>query len=213
MNNVFKNFGKIVILNGVPRSGKSSIVREIQNLSEEPWMNLGVDVFKKNITPEKFGPGIGLRPGADKGELEKYVPAFFSALFASVAAHSKNGLNVVSDLGLHEAYSKKMNILKNGIREFEGLPVVFVGVRCPIKEIMKRRNHGQEGREGTYATGIVDGPYPESVETWQKEVHFPGIYDLEVDTSTKTPVECATLINDFLGKEIFSKAFNKIAQL
>ena len=37
--------GQIVILNGAPRSGKSSIVRVIQETFDDPWMNLGVDVF------------------------------------------------------------------------------------------------------------------------------------------------------------------------
>jgi chloramphenicol 3-O phosphotransferase len=29
---------------------------------------------------------------------------------------------------------------------------------------------------------------------WQREVHDPGIYDLEVDTSVLSPDECATAI-------------------
>nr|WP_244885872.1 chloramphenicol phosphotransferase CPT family protein [Heyndrickxia shackletonii] len=37
--------GNIVILNGAPRSGKSSIATEIQNTFEGVWMNLGVDQF------------------------------------------------------------------------------------------------------------------------------------------------------------------------
>src|SRR5579871_3756988 len=54
--------GQIVILNGAPRSGKSSIAREIQETFEGVWMNLGVDGFKQ-MTPRRYQPGIGLRPG------------------------------------------------------------------------------------------------------------------------------------------------------
>lgn len=54
--------GKIIILNGSPRSGKSSIVSIIQETFDGIWMNLGVDKFM-SMTPEKFSPGIGLRPG------------------------------------------------------------------------------------------------------------------------------------------------------
>jgi chloramphenicol 3-O-phosphotransferase len=35
--------GQLVILNGPPRSGKSSIAAAIQNSFEGVWMNLGVD--------------------------------------------------------------------------------------------------------------------------------------------------------------------------
>lgn len=71
--------GKIVVLNGVPRSGKSSIVRELQKDPQVPWMNLGVDVFKQFVTPEQFGPGLGLRPGANRPDLEPHVQSFFTA--------------------------------------------------------------------------------------------------------------------------------------
>jgi len=52
--------GQIVILNGAPRSGKSSIAAVIQNTFEGVWMNLGVDRFKQ-MTPERYQPGVGLR--------------------------------------------------------------------------------------------------------------------------------------------------------
>jgi chloramphenicol 3-O phosphotransferase len=29
---------------------------------------------------------------------------------------------------------------------------------------------------------------------WQSEVHKPGVYDLEIDTSISSPVDCATVI-------------------
>jgi chloramphenicol 3-O-phosphotransferase len=41
--------GQVVILNGAPRSGKSSIVAAIQRTFDGPWMNLGVDVFVREL--------------------------------------------------------------------------------------------------------------------------------------------------------------------
>jgi chloramphenicol 3-O phosphotransferase len=46
--------GQIVILNGVPRAGKSSIVAVIQETFDGPWMNLGVDVLAFRHTG--YGP-------------------------------------------------------------------------------------------------------------------------------------------------------------
>jgi chloramphenicol 3-O phosphotransferase len=72
--------------------------------------------------------------------------------------------------------------------------VLLVGVRCPIEEIMRRRDAGEAGREGGYATSLADGSVPEPVLRWQHEVHQPGIYDLEVDTAALSPAECAEAI-------------------
>ena len=52
--------GRIVILNGAPRSGKTSVARAIQKSFDGVWINLGVD-SSGAVTPEQYRPGIGLR--------------------------------------------------------------------------------------------------------------------------------------------------------
>ena len=44
----------------------------------------------------------------------------------------------------------------------------------------------------------VDGQIPEAVVRWQQAVHDPGVYDLELDSSSMTPEECAKAIRDRL---------------
>jgi len=95
--------GQIVILNGAPRSGKSSIVTVIQDTFDGPWMNLGVDVFARQVTPTRYRPGMGLRPGEEGHALAPLVPVLYAALYDSIAAHSRAGLNVVVDVGHHDA--------------------------------------------------------------------------------------------------------------
>jgi chloramphenicol 3-O phosphotransferase len=73
--------GQIIILNGAPRAGKSSIVIVIQDTFEGPWMNLGVDVYVRHITPDRCRPGIGLRPGGERPDLEPLIPIFYAALY------------------------------------------------------------------------------------------------------------------------------------
>ena len=60
--------------------------------------------------------------------------------------------------------------------------------------IMQRRDTGQPGREGRYRTSGPGGEIPEPVRRWQAEVHQPGIYDVEIDTSAVTPAAAAALI-------------------
>ena len=65
--------GKVVILNGAPRSGKSSIATAIQEASDELWMNVGADRYIR-ITPKQYRPGVGLRPaGIEKMEEEPFA--------------------------------------------------------------------------------------------------------------------------------------------
>ena len=205
--------GQIVILNGAPRSGKSSIARVIQSTFDGPWMNLGVDVYVREITPTRYRPGLGLRPGGEQPDLEALVPTFYFALYDSIAAHSRLGLNVIADLGHHDAYQKRLHILARCARRLQGLPVLFVGVRCSIDKIMERRNQGQPGRENDYVRGSADEPVPQPVAAWQREVHAPGIYDLEVDTSSVSPEECAAAIRQRLDAGVSSDAFRRLATL
>ena len=203
--------GQIIILNGAPRSGKSSIVTVIQETFDGPWMNLGVDTFVRHVTPKRYGPGIGLRPGGERRDLEPLVPVFFAGLYESIAAHSRLGLNVVVDIGHHDAYANPGQILVDSAQRLEGLPVLFVGVRCRIEVIMERRSAGHVGREGVYATGSTDEPIPPPVRLWQREVHIPGIYDLEVDTSLLSPEECAEVIRRRLEDGPPPSAFQQLA--
>lgn len=198
-----QDLGQIVILNGTPRSGKSSIAAVIQDQFAGVWMNLGVDRFMAMI-PKRYHPGIGLRPGGERPDLEPILTKMYSAMYESIAAHSRMGLNVVTDVGHHDWYSRPRGILQDAALRLQGLPVLFVGVRCPLDVIMDRRR----------ATGWQDKDdmsIPEPVLRWQQAVHEPGIYDLEVDTSLLTPQECAALIQDKLANPPSPSAFQQIA--
>ena len=200
--------GKIVILNGVPRSGKSSIVAVIQETFDGPWMNLGVDTFKEHITPKRYRPGIGLRPGGERQDIEHLVPILYAAMYESIAAHSRLGLNVVVDVGHHDAYATPRNILADSARRLNGLPVLLVGVRCPIEVIMERRR-----TIGWNKGYLADSPVPDTVHGWQREVHIPGIYDVEVDTSSLSPGECAEVIRRRLEDGRAPSAFQRLAAM
>lgn len=197
--------GQIIILNGTPRSGKSSLVAEIQATFEGVWMNLGVDRFMQ-ATPARYLPGIGLRPGGERPDLEPLVSLLYRALYESIAAHSRLGLNVVVDVGHHDGYVTPRGILPDCARCLSGLPVLFVGVRCPIEVILERRR-----RTGWDTESSAEDPPPRPVCLWQTEVHIPGIYDLEVDTSQLSPQECARAIRQRLDVGPAPSAFRRLA--
>jgi chloramphenicol 3-O phosphotransferase len=198
--------GRIVILNGAPRSGKSSIAAAIQNTFPGVWMNLGVDSFKA-MTPARYQPGIGLRPGGERPDLEPLVVVLYGAMYAAIAQHSRMGLNIVVDIGHHDAYSVPRRILLHSARQLRGLPVWFVGVRCPIDVIMERRRD-------TWNEILTDeSEIPQAVRLWQQAVHDPGIYDLEVDTSVLSSQECADAIRRHLDSGPKPGAFHRLSTM
>jgi chloramphenicol 3-O phosphotransferase len=177
--------GQVVILNGAPRSGKSSIAVAIQETFPGVWVNIGVDVARA-MTPPALQPGVGLRPGEPDHPAAAAVRALYAALWESVAAHARLGLNVVMDVGLYE-----VEIAADAARRLAELPVLFVGVRCDLETIMERRR--AVGAKA-YAVGKLGEPAPEAVLRWQNEVHAYWTYDIDLDTSTQTPEQCAVAI-------------------
>ncbi|MFL5710833.1 MAG: phosphotransferase-like protein, partial [Chloroflexota bacterium] len=128
----------MVILNGAPRSGKSTIAEAIGRSLDGPWLNIGVDIARR-ATPPRYQPGIGLRPGGERPDLEAFVVAAYAALYDSIAAHCRHGLIVVVDVVHLDSYSRPLGILRSSARRLQGLPALFVGVRCPLDVIVARR--------------------------------------------------------------------------
>jgi chloramphenicol 3-O phosphotransferase len=152
------------------------------------WVDLGVDASRRD-TPAPAQPGIGLRPGGERPDLEEQVVGLYAALFDAVAAAAQRGDDVVVDLGLHDAYSQPRHVRRDGAARLAGLPVLFVGVRCPLDVIWQRRAQTWGQDRDTAEPGLT-----QAVQRWQDEVHTGHAYDLEVDTSQRTPEQCAALV-------------------
>jgi chloramphenicol 3-O phosphotransferase len=160
------------------------------------------------MTPARYQPGIGLRPGGERPDLEPLIQVLYGAMYDSIAAHSRAGVNLVVDVGHHDCYAVPRVILPSCARRLSGLPVLFVGVRCPIEVIMQRR------RDTGWAPGSsADAPIPPPVLLWQKEVHIPGIYDLQIDTSVLSPEACAAAIRRRLDNGPPATAFEQLAAM
>ena len=199
--------GRIVILNGVPRAGKSSIARAVVAQLTGRWVSLGVDRMNATLTKELL-PGIGLRPGAERPDLEPAVVRLYAELYGEIAERARAGDDVVVDVGHHDWYSRPLGILQASARRLHGLPVLFVGVLCPLETIMERRNADPQGKFYVGGDGV-----PEPVRRWQQAVHQPGIYDLEVNSSVMTPEQCVEAIAVALAVPARPSAFERLAVL
>jgi chloramphenicol 3-O phosphotransferase len=175
-------------LNGPPRAGKTSIATAIQERFDGVWMYLGMDGFKA-MTPPRYQPGIGLRPGGERPDLEPLVATLYRGMYQAIADHSRLGVNVVADATHHEHYSRPLRILATCAELLRDLPLLFVAVRCPIDVIRERRRAAWGGTGYAESSTIAD-----PVDLWQRTVDATGPYDLTLDTSMNTPEECADLI-------------------
>ena len=196
--------GSIVLLNGTGSAGKTSIARAMQELAPEPVLHLGMDNFYIQVCPPKYlfrmvPPGTTIANPADEPESVLFfepgddpaaraagtaivVPRFgrdlMSGMHHSVAALARLGHRVVVD---HVLWVPEW--LEECITLWREFPVLFVGVHCPLSVLEAR----ELARGDRSAKGVV---------RWQfSRVHrrngTPLPYDLECDTSTQTPHECA----------------------
>jgi chloramphenicol 3-O phosphotransferase len=152
--------------------------------STSAWMGIS------GALPDTLKPGIGLRPGGERPDLEDLIPTLYAGLFDSIAANVRLGFNVVADLGIHDRYSRPLGIWRAYSRCFEGFDRLLVGVHCSLKETLRRRNLDP----ANYIGASPDGSVPEIISVWQDAVHQDVVYDLELWTNLLSPAQCANAI-------------------
>lgn len=183
--------GRIVILNGAPRSGKSTLARAVQAHVPGNWINWGVDAFNGTLPPHLL-PGIGLRPGGELPDLEPNVFRLYAAYFAALAQFSRAGFDVVADLGMHADYAHPFDPMTEMRRGLSDLPVLLVGIDCALDVIVARRQADTDGRH-------VSGPdAPPPVRRWQEKIHENRSYDLRLDMDMLSPEQGAARIDKAL---------------
>ena len=180
--------GQVVILNGVPRSGKSSIAAALADAEPGRWINHGVDASMA-ATPDDLRPGIGLRPGGGRPDLEPDVERLYRELWERIATLAHAGGDLVVDVGLHTDYASDLDPWAIAADALSGVHVLVVGVRCSLDAVLARR-----AASTGYLTATDAGPVPDPIRRWESAVHDPGHYDMEVDTTRSSPAECAAAI-------------------
>jgi len=161
--------GRIIFLNGVTSSGKTSIVDALQEYEEPFFYVVANDLFEQMVG-ERF-----LRQ-----DYWKHLGEVIIMMYHTAKLYSDMGKNVLIDGILVERdevrphYRQLMDILKDN-------PLDVVEVYCPL-EICRERN-------------IARGDRYETQSEEQAALMAKGIrYTMRVDTSQNTPEECAAQI-------------------
>ncbi|MGY0065442.1 chloramphenicol phosphotransferase CPT family protein [Streptomyces sp. QTS137] len=175
--------GRIIFLNGTSSSGKSSIARELLGILDDGvFFHLAVDGFNAMRTK---------RPLAQE-DLDTALRRTRRGFHRSVAAMAEVGNDVVVDHVLSEPWR-----LVDCLTVLRPTDVLFVGVHCPPDELARR-----EKARGDRPFGLAALQYD--------LVHQHGDYDLECDTGTASPHECAEMIKEFLPRRPTPTAFTRL---
>lgn len=119
---------------------------------------------------------------------------YMDGIFRAIAGWASVGNNIIV-----EGVIYRPQILRATVQALQTTPVLFVGVRCPL-----RIAEGWETARGNRAHG--------GARTFYDLVHTHRIYDLEVDTSFPTPAERASIIKTVMENNHPCGAFQKLAQ-
>lgn len=217
--------GNIVLINGTSSSGKSSLARELQEIMDEPYLHLGLDHFIHNLPQRCFVLSDGVNPsvadyflvvfpdGTIRDDLPEQDDAaavermgtmtevrigpgglrFFAGMYRALAALAQAGVNVIHDDVIHDP-----RVLVAAVDALADLDVLFVGLRLP-QEVAEQR----ERRRGNRVAG--------GAAAFHQRVHAHGVYDLELDTSTLSPLECALEVKRELNGSLPRHAFRDLA--
>jgi chloramphenicol 3-O phosphotransferase len=178
----------IILLNGVGSVGKSSIAKALQTIAAEPFLHVEMDAFL-NMMPERYWDhpdGLTFETVQQDGKPAIVIKSgpvaerTFRGMRHAIAALAREGNNlIVDDVLLYNEMAEYAALLS-------GFSFHTVGVFAPL-DVLEAR----ERERGDRLAGLA---------RWQYDrVHAGKVYDLEVDASTATPMECAALIKQKLG--------------
>ena len=178
--------GKIILLNGASSSGKSSIARALQGITDEPFWHFSIDHLRDaGVLPlERFR----------RGEFRwlAHRAAFFDGFHRSLPALAGAGNNlIVEHIVETPAWMRQI------VELLEGFDIFFVGVHCPLDELERRE----------VARG--DRPIGDARRDFET-IHGHAIYDLELDALRAPNVNARALLHAWRARAGCT-AFSRLA--
>lgn len=173
---------KIIYLEGVSSSGKTTLARTLQTRLPEPFFLLSGDMFWE------MGPNNGIKPIVFENDV----------IFPKIDLITRNTMKLFADLGVD--YIIDFVPVKGGFAKilYES-SVLYVNVSCPIEEI-RRREKERRNRQIGLAESQLDDMFPQDK------------YDITVNTYTNTAEECADKIIELLDYPEKFTAFKSLWQ-
>jgi chloramphenicol 3-O phosphotransferase len=178
--------GRIILLNGVSSSGKSTLSKEL--VKRLPgYFHLSIDDF--DLVIERM----------EDRDNERLIPVATEYFFhRTIAMFSDKGINLVVDQILHDHETTK-----DCLETLKEYPVFIVGVHCPEAEL-ERREQARGDRSIGQAKKQLDYVHQQN-----------EVYDIEVDTfhqgiesSVEAIIEKLLLADESEGWQATIKKYN-----
>ena len=173
----------VILLNGVGSAGKSSIAKALQTITAEPFLHVAMDAFL-DMMPARYWDhpdGLTFETVRQDGKPSVVIHSgpvaerIMRGMRRSIAAMAHEGSNlIVDDVLIEDEMADYAALLAD---------VTFrtVGVFAPL-DVLEAR----ERERGDRLIGLA---------RWQYDrVHHGKRYDLELDSSKASPMECAERI-------------------
>lgn len=208
--------GTVLLLIGPSASGKSSIQKRFQEVSQDFYIKIGIDTFFDALLPEpdlnEFSKTKELWQKSKNGELIRgifqtvdengnpVIPLIIGPLgmkvihgmHHAIEAYATQGNNIIVDYILYDA--SWLEILVDALRNTR---VFLIGIKTPL-EVLEER----ERARGTSPSGHARSHY--------HLIHEEMPFDLTLDTSILTPDECVSKIEHFLKKHPIPHAIKEL---
>lgn len=199
--------GQLILLNGTSSAGKSTLAKQLQAILPQPYLHTGLDHFltaapwsrlmvyaDSTVQTDAEGWFLPFRDGTLIGAPRLGAVAYqlLDGMYAAFATLATAGINLIVDDVIYDP-----QVLQAAVSRLADLPVLFVGLHCPVEEAKRR-----ELARGDRAPG--------GAAIFHDLVHRHGLYDLELDTAQCTPAACAERIKSALLNQHPQRAFAQL---
>ena len=209
--------GEIILINSTTCAGKTTLTRELQKISEKPYLATDYDVFigmmaakyvmlhESVLQPQHHPYATESNEWTREGfEVYRKVeqPRTYGLRMGRAAWLVMRGMTQAyaamaragNNLALGDIITEQL--LPEYCTALKGLRVYFIGVNCPLEELERREDVMPNRTVGCARAQI-------------SQVHVPGDYDMWVDTGKDNPTKCAQQILDFVANNE-PRAFDRV---
>jgi len=199
----------IIIINGPPSAGKTSIIKEMQKLYDKPLLHVGIDRFWAMIPDQykefgtKASEGYSFIQTIDHDN--NPIVHVKSGPFAQQIDHTMTQVikcmaDCGHDVAVDAILTEKIHF-DHYVEALEKHVDYFVGIVCDLEELERR-----EKLRGNRIVGLARG----HIGSIHQHKEY---YDLVIDSTHYSPTTCAQNILDFIQKTPNPQGFKKLEKI
>jgi chloramphenicol 3-O phosphotransferase len=127
----------IIVINGPPCSGKSTLAKALQAALDEPWLNVSLDAFQDMLPPS--------RPGwPSREDLQRMAAGGNSA----IAALADAGNRLIIELVVRNDNTGASEVLCDLFGRLHGHRILIVGLEAALEICLARERRRASNRRG-----------------------------------------------------------------